>query len=357
MTDSVETKRAADSTLQVGSQAIYLALMFGAIGAVVGLVYTKLNPLPELTGPGSYGLFAACSASVVAAVVSAIGYVRSRNRPGQEWRQELAPWTFAVNTISVVIVHTALAFLGTYVLFAVLSQALVGFSVLPLFGTIMTAISLGMTAYLVFPSVARMNTQRSSSLLMTFVVLGTTTSAVTSSDASWWKLDFSELGAHNDLSSWIFNGTLIAGGLLVTTFAVYISHDMYALVATGRLSDRSSPRTVAASFITMGVMLAGVGIFPVDEFFWIHTFAASGMGVVYLVLLIGGRRHLSGMPRMYFVSSWLFLAATLVSVVLYLTRFFSLTTLEVIVFAAIFGWIAVFIQFLGAAGEGEQGTV
>ena len=233
-------------------------------------------------------------------MVSAIGYVRSRNRPGQEWRQELAPWTFAVNTISVVIVHTALAFLGTYVLFAVLSLALVGFSVLPLFGTIMTALSLGMTAYLVFPSVARMNTQRSSSLLMTFVVLGTTTSAVTTSDASWWKLDFSELGAHNDLSSWIFNGTLIAGGLLVTTFAVYISHDMYALVATGRLADSSSPRTVAASFITMGVMLAGVGIFPVDDFFWIHTFAASGMGVVYLVLLIGGRRHLSGMPRTVF---------------------------------------------------------
>ncbi len=326
-------------------------MISGGIGAIVGLIFTRLNPNPTLSGPNSYGLFAACAAAVVAALVAAIGYWRSRNRVGQEWRQELARWTFAVNTISVVIVHTALAFLGAYVLFFVLSVALGGFSVLTFFGTLMMALTLGITTYLVFPSVARMNTQRTSSLLMAFVVLGTLTSAVTTSDPLWWKEHFSQLGTYNDVSSWIFNGTLIAGGLLVTTFAVYISHDMHALVSEGRLSDSSSPRTVSGLFVIMGLMLVGVGLFPVDVSFWIHTLSASGMAVVYLMLLIGGRRYLSGMPRTYFVASWLFLAAILGALVLYLVKYFSLTAFEVVVFALIFGWIAVFIRFLGAAGQ------
>ena len=82
-----------------------------------------------------------------------------------------------------------------------------------------------------------MTTQRMSSLLMAFIVLGTLTAMVTTPDTEWWKVHFSHLGTFDDLSSWIFNGTLIAGGLLVTTFAVYIANDMHALVAAGRLVE------------------------------------------------------------------------------------------------------------------------
>ena len=83
-----------------------------------------------------------------------------------------------------------------------------------------------------------MTTQRMSSLLMAFIVLGTLTAMVTTPDPEWWTVHFSQLGTFDDLSSWIFNGTLIAGGLLVTTFAVYIANDMQALVDAGRLSNQ-----------------------------------------------------------------------------------------------------------------------
>ena len=53
----------------------------------------------------------------------------------------------------------------------------------------------------------------------------------------------------------------------------------------------------------------------------------------------------------------MFLAALIVSVVLFVVGYFSLTAFEIVVFALIFGWIAVFIRFLGVTGQRERGTV
>lgn len=340
-------------TLRVESAAVYLALIAGGLGAIYGLVIGLLFPNSPLTGEWSFGILAAIGASIVAAVVATIGYWRSRHRPGQEWRRSLAPWKFTVNTISVVIVHTALAFLATYVVFLVLGLGFVGLPVVTFWATVLMAVTLGMTTYIVFLSVSRMTTQRMSSLLMTFIVLGTLTAMVTTPDKEWWTVHFSQLGSFDDLSSWIFNGTLIAGGLLVTTFAVYIANDMQTLVGAGRLSNQSSPRTVSTLFVVMGVMLACVGVFPVNVNLLLHNLSASGMAVMFLVLLIGGPRFLRGMPRTYFVCAWSFLGALVASIVLFITKYFSLTAFEIIVFALIFGWIAVFIRFLGVAGQRE----
>jgi hypothetical protein len=79
------------------------------------------------------------------------------------------------------------------------------------------------------------------------------------------------------------------------------------------------------------------------------------MAIMFMVLLIGGPRFLRGMPRTYFVSAWSFLGALLASIVLFIPAigYFSLTAFEIIVFALIFGWIAVFIRFLGVAGQND----
>lgn len=151
----------------------------------------------------------------------------------------------------------------------------------------------------------------------------------------------------------MFNGTLIAGGLLVTTFGVYLGNDMQLLVSHRRLRNPRSPRLVTTLFVVMGIMLAGVGLVPVDVNLIVHNLSASGMAVMYLVLLISGPRFLRGMPRTYFVSSWAFLIALVATVVLFVFGYFSLTALEIIAFALIFGWIAVFIRFLGVTGQRE----
>jgi hypothetical protein len=103
----------------------------------------------------------------------------------------------------------------------------------------------------------------------------------------------------------------------------------------------------------MGVMLACVGLIPVDVNLLLHNLSATGMALMFLALLIAGPRLLRGMPRTYFLSAWAFLAATVLSVVLFVVTYFSLTAFEIIVFALIFGWIAVFIRFLGVTGQHE----
>jgi hypothetical membrane protein len=341
-------------TLRAESEAIYAAGAAGVLGAIYGLVIALLAPgLPLADTTGAFGLFAAIGAGIVAAAASGTGYWRSRKHPGQEWRKSLASWKFTVNTISVVIVHTALAFLATYAGFRLLGLGFIGLPVIMFWAIVLMTVTLGLSAYIVYLSVSRMNTQRMSSLLMAFIVIGTLTAMITSPDPEWWMVHFSELGTFDDLSSLVFNGTLIAGGLLVTTFAVYIANDLQQLADAGVLTNPRAPRIVSTLFVIMGIMLAFVGIVPVDVNLLIHNLSATGMAIMFLVLLIAGPRLLRGMPRTYFLSAWAFLAATVASVVLFVVGYFSLTAFEILVFALIFGWIAVFIRFLGVTGQRE----
>ena len=337
------------------SEAVYAALAAGVVGAVYGLLVGILAPDLQLAGRAdSFAVWAAAGATVVAVVASTLEYWRARDRPGQQWRQSLPSWKYIVNTVSVVIVHAALAFVAVYALYRVLAMGFIGLPIVTFWAVVLMAVTLGLTTWIVFLSVSAMTTQRMSTLLLAFIAIGTLTAMVTTPDPLWWTIHFSHLGTfEDDLSSWVFNGTLIAAGLLVTTFAVYIANDMRELAAAGVLANPRGPRIVPVLFVIMGIMLACVGIFPVDVNMPMHNISASGMAAMFLVLLIGGPRFLRGMPRTYFVASWAFLGAMVASVILFIPAvgFFSLTAFEIIVFALIFGWIAVFIRFLGVAGR------
>ncbi|GAA3920185.1 hypothetical protein [Microbacterium invictum] len=338
--------------LSVESLAIYAALASGVIGAITGIIVGLVLPPLPLSGTSSFGSVAAVAAGVVAAVAGGVGYWRARGMPGQEWRQSLSTVRFTVNTVSVVLVHVVLAMLSTIAVFLILSLGFIGLEINLLFwAAVLMAVVLGLSAYLTFLSVSRITTQRMSSLLMSFVVIGTLTSMVTTTDPLWWETHFSHLGTFWSLSSLMFNGTLVIGGLLVTTFAVYLANDMRALTDRGILTRESSPQTISTMFVIMGAMLAGVGLVPVNISLLIHNLCASGMALMYIGMLVAGPRILRGMPRVYFVASWVFLGAVLGSTVLFVTRFFTLTAFEIVVFALIFGWISVFIRFLGVAGQ------
>ncbi|MFE6967346.1 DUF998 domain-containing protein [Agromyces sp. NPDC057679] len=355
--DTIDTSAAVSSTpgRRAESEAVYAALSAGLVGAIYGLLLGWVVPDRPVAGAAdSFATWAATGAGIVAAVASSIGYWRARHRPGQEWRESLPVWKGIVNTASVVVVHAALAFVAVYALYRMFERGFIGLPIVTFWSVVMMAVTLGLTAWIVYLSVSAMTTQRMSSLMLAFIAIGTLTAMVTTPDPTWWTIHFSHLGTfEDDLSSWLFNGTLIAAGLLVTTFAVYVAHDMRALAAVGVLENPRAPRVVPVLFVIMGIMLACVGIFPVDVNMTAHNLSASGMAVMFLVLLIGGPRFFRGMPRTYFVASWGFLAAVVVSVILFIPAigYFSLTAFEIIVFALIFGWIAVFIRFLRVAGN------
>lgn len=332
---------------------MFVSLAAQVVGALYGLVVALVSADGAGLVDGPFAIWAAAGAAVVAAVVSMLGSWRSRADAGQQWRRDLAPWKFVVDVVAVVVAHTTLAFLATYALYRLLALAFIGLPVITFWAVVLMAVTLGVTAYLAYLSAATLTTQRMSSLLMAFIVIGMVTAAITTPDPEWWQVHFSQLGTFDDLSSAIFNGTLIAGGLLVTTFAVHVSHDLQDLADAGVLGDAGAPRFVSTCLVIMGVMLAFVGIVPVDVNLVIHNVSASGMGVVFLVLLVVGSRRLRGMPRTSLVASWLFFAATLATIVLFAVGYFSLTAFEIVVFALIFGWTSVFIRFVGVAGDAD----
>lgn len=340
-------------TLRVESEALYAFAAAGVLGVMFGMVSALAVPDLPLAGEDSFGDLATIAGGLVAAAAAAVAYWRSRHMPGQEWRLDLAPWKYTVNTVSVVIVHAILALLGTFAVYHLLALGFIGLTMLPFWAAVLMAVTLGLNAYISYRSASRTTTARMSSLLLTFIFIGALTAMISTPDPDWWTIHFSHLGTFDDISSAVFNGTLIAAGLLVTTFAVYIAHDMRTLVARGILQRENSPRIVSTLFVVMGILLAGVGLVPVDVNLLVHNLSATGMALVFLGLLIAGPRILRGMPRSYFIASWGFFGALVGSIVLFVVGFFGLTAFEIIVFALIFGWIAVFIRFLGVAGQAD----
>ncbi|MDO5734861.1 MAG: hypothetical protein Q4P15_00135 [Propionibacteriaceae bacterium] len=336
-------------SIQVESTALYWALTAGALGAVFGLIIGLALPSIALAGTNSFGMAASIASGVAAAATAAVAYRRMRGLTGQEWRRSLSTWTFTVNTIAVVLVHAVLAALATLAVYLIIDRSFIGAPLGVFWSVVLMAVTVGITTYFVYLSVSKITTRAMSTLLLWFVTIGTFTATLTASDPLWWEIHFSHLGTFRDLSGYTFNGTLVVGGMLVTTFAAYVTHDLRALVARGCLTYAACPRIVSTLFVAMGVFLAGVGLVPVDISLLVHNLFAMGLAVVYLGLLVSGPKVLRGMPRAYFLASWAFLAALLVSLALTGVRFFGITAFEIIVFALIFGWITVFIRFSGVA--------
>lgn len=336
-------------SIRAESEALLAAFIAGAAGAGIGLMIALFADAISLWAPWGLGSWAALCGAGAAAVSSALGYWRSRSTDGQEWRRDIADWRYVVSTASVMIAHVALTAIGVLALFALLARAFIGVQVNGFWTVTLLALVSGLAAYLTYLSSSRMTTQRLTSLLVSFIGIGTLAAMITTSDPAWWELHFSQLGTFGDLSSLLFNGTLIAGGLLVTTFTLYVGRDLRNVRAAG---GRPVDRVVTTALVIMGVMLACVGIFPVDVNLLLHNLSASGMALMYLLLLAGGPWLLRGLPRAYFLAAWGFLAALLASIVLFAVGYFGLTAFEIVVFALIFGWLAVFIRFLGVAAAG-----
>lgn len=338
-------------TLRTESRAIYVALAGGLVGTVLGIITATVFPPLPLAGGWSFGSIASIAAGVVAATASALGYWRARSLLGQEWRHSLSPAMFSINMIAVVLVHAMFCVLAVLLVFLVLSFGFIGLEIDAFWATALMAVVLGLSSYFPYLSVSRMNTQRMSSMLMSFVVIGTMTSMVTSPDERWWETHFSQLGTFWSVSSLVFNGTLVVGGLLVTTFAVYLANDMQSLIARSVLRCKRSPKIFSVMFIVMGAMLAGVGLVPVNINLLVHNLCATGMALMFVGMLVAGPKVLRGMPPAYFIASWVFLGAVVLSATLFTVGYFGLTAFEIVVFALIFGWISVFMRFLGVAGD------
>ena len=98
----------------------------------------------------------------------------------------------------------------------------------------------------------------------------------------------------------------------------------------------------------IGVLLACVGIFPVDDFLIAHNTSATGMVVVYVALVVSLRRLLPSMPRVFVLLGYTYVGVIVVLAVFFITGYYNLTAVELVAAILIFSWIIVFLRNTGA---------
>lgn len=336
------------TSVDVESEAFAVAVAVGLVSIVVGgLLFAGTNP--PIWGGISLGVAAAGSILIAGVIVAYVGYWRSRSIDGQQWRLELKSWKFIVDATTVAFVHAVLAVLAAIAVFLLLQRSFQGLTLDAPFTTIALALVTALAAYWIYLSVSSITTPKMSSLLVLFMTFGTLTAMATSSDPAWWEYHFSQLGTFGDRSSSLFNLTLIIAGFFVTTFALYLQRDLQVLVDRRVLVNPRAPRTVSVFFVVMGVMLACVGIFPLTVSVLLHNLSASGMAVTFLVLLFSSPWVLKGLPGRFFLVSGGFAVALIVGALLFEPiGYYNLTAFELVAFAIIFAWIAVFIRYISA---------
>ncbi len=313
-----------------------LALGVGATAFVVvmlvALIAFGFQSAP-ISGPGSVGQFAAIASGVVALLAVIAGRFLVHER-GVHRRLGVLDY---IDVVALAFAHGVIALLGWTLLAVILEKAFIGAEVFALPVLILSGAAAAMTAYIAFYSATHMDLQLLAVVLAVFLVFGVLASMLTASDPDWWKDNLSALGMSSNVSAFAFNITIIVAGFLVTTLARY--------------STRGIPTTnpkgigrVRVCLIVVGVFLGMVGVFPVDQFFALHTGVASGMVAAFGVLVIGLPRWITGIPRAFVALGWLFLAVTLLLAVFFAVGYYTLTAVELVAGILVFTWIVLFIR-------------
>lgn len=299
---------------------------------LVALIMFRLEPAP-IAGPGSIGQYTAIAAGVVAVVSFIVARMLQHLRAGAQRLRVLD----YLDVAALAVAHAVIALLSWTLLADILQDAFIGADVFGLPGIVLSGAAAAVTAYLVFFSASHLDLQLLALVLAIFLVEGVLAAMLTASDPGWWKDNLSALGMTRDLSAMTFNLTLVVAGFLVTTLARYATRGIPTSHARGILAVR-------VSLVVVGVFLACVGIFPVDRFFFVHTAFATGMAVVFGVLVVMLPWWIPGMPRLFVALGWVFLATIALLGVYFAIGYYTLTAVELVAGVLIFSWIILFIR-------------
>jgi hypothetical membrane protein len=338
--------------LVVGSAA------FLVLGVVAFLLIGR-EPVP-LSGRGSAGDIAAVGTAVLGAGAVVAGCLRRRpdlSPPVLSPPAESSPVSSSparprrirnvLDIAALALAHGCIFLLGWLALFSVFQQAFIGAALYPLAAAILIGTAGAISAYTAYLSALSMNAYRLAALLAGFLVTGILTSMLTAADPQWWQENLSALGTSSDISGAAFNFTLIIAGVVVTTLAGYSTA---TLAATARSATaRHRVRQLEGGIILIGLFLAGVGLFPVDERFGFHTMVASGMVLVFASLIVRIRALVPAISATFVALGWLFLAVIVFAAVLWFpVGYYNLTAVELIAASLVFSWLIVLIRNLAA---------
>lgn len=334
--------------------ALIIGTMFFGLGFAVGFPVFFGHEL-AISGAGSLGSFAAYGGAVTAVLAFAFGRLTVRPvavtedalRDGFSVPGDRLRW---YDLTAIAFAHAAVAGLGWLGIAELLERSFIGAPVFAFPGAILVGVSLALTAYVCYLSAVALTPMVLSLVLAVFLVVGAFAAMLASSDADWWRDNLSALGMSTNSASMAFNITLIIAGIMVTTISRYATAGL-------PVADERSRRgrfIVRGGLILMGVFLACVGVFPVDEFFIVHNTVATGMAVVFAIVVVGLPWFVRAMPRVFVLFGWAYVLVIVVLAVFFAVGYYNLTAVELIAAVLIFSWIIVFLRTAGSARTAQR---
>jgi hypothetical protein len=334
------------------------ALMVGAAVFVVAAIPAAIvfwgTDVP-INGPGSVGQFVAVGSAVAAILIFiATRVVMRASRaagtlldPGPSGRGGLLQW-YDIGAIS--LAHGVIALLAWLAVASLMSRSFIGAVVFPVPATLLAAVAIAVTAYSVFLSAVGLTPILMSVILAVFVVVGTFASMLSADDPLWWQENLSTLGISDDISALAFNLTVLVAGVIVTTLAHYAT----AAIPVSTPEEARGRDRVRGALVLLGVLLACVGLFPLDQNMVAHNVSATGMVVAFVTVVIGLRAWIPAMPRVFLLLGYVYVGIIGVLGVWYATGYYTLTAVELVAFLLIFSWLIVFLRHTGAMLPAEQ---
>ncbi len=294
------------TTTRNGRNLEDLSLLLGALGFLAGglVALLVLDPPAPLFGKGSVGEVAALTGGAVAGIAFLlVALLIGASRTA--WQHRLSGFRRMVDLVGLTLVHAAISMLATAAVFAVFADAFRALDLDRWAGSFLVAGACAVAAYIAASSAGALTTQSLSVLVAAFLVVGAFTSALTSSDPQWWQAHFSALGAVSDASGITFNFTLILTGIVLTTLADFLTHDLSRWAAhIGEPNWKVA--FVRIGFIVLGVMLAMVGVIPVNRSLFWHNMVTYVAISAFAVMLVAVPFLSAGSPVASSASrSWL----------------------------------------------------
>lgn len=171
---------------------------------------------------------------------------------------------------------------------------------------------------------------------------GVALSALTTRDRTWWSEAFSNLGAFDDFSSLVFNGTLVVAGVGTCLFAYRLASDLRRLRRRGILG--AAAHVIPVLVCVAGVALALVGIFTESANREVHDLVASTLALLFAALLLCTPPLLRALPTTVTVTCGVFLAA---SASMLLAGRMTLAAFELLTFVLFFLWLCTTSRAVG----------
>jgi hypothetical membrane protein len=108
--------------------------------------------------------------------------------------------------------------------------------------------------------------------------------------------------------------------------------------------------------VLVGIFLACVGVFPVNAFFLLHNTVATGMAVIFAVMICALPWLLPSLPRVFFGLGYVYVGVIVLLAIFFATGYYNLTAVELIAAVLIFSWIIVFLRTASAAVQRPVAT-